>query len=58
MLLRKRESCLIQDEPGEGVGFSHKMSLEARTRMLGVDHQRADIGTVEPGTNSGIFGKQ
>jgi hypothetical protein len=22
------ESCLIQDEPGEGNGFSHKMSLE------------------------------
>src|ERR1035441_8593211 len=34
------------------------MSLEERTRMLGLDHQRADIGTIEPGADSGIFGRQ
>ena len=26
--------------------------------MLGLDHQRADIGTIEPGADSGIFGRQ
>lgn len=26
--------------------------------MLGVDHQRADNGTIVPGTDSGIFGRQ
>jgi len=34
------------------------MSLEERTRMLGLDHQRADMGTIEPGADSGIFGRQ
>ena len=29
----------MQDEPGEGVSFSHKMSLKGRGRMLGIDHQ-------------------
>src|ERR1039457_2490390 len=38
-----------------GAGFSYKMSLEARSRMLGFDHQRADIRTIEPGANPGIF---
>src|ERR1019366_6188218 len=52
------QSCLIQDEPGGGAGFSYKMSLEERSRMLGFDHQRADIGTVEPGADSGVFGRQ
>src|ERR1019366_74382 len=52
------QSCLIQDEPGGGAGFSYKMSLEERSRMLGFDHQRADIGTIEPGADSGVFGRQ
>src|ERR1035437_6345278 len=52
------ESCLIQDEPGEGGGFSYKMSLEERSRMLGLDHQRAHIGTLEPGAHSGLFRRQ
>src|ERR1019366_2465599 len=52
------ESCLIQDEPGEGGGFSYKMSLEERSRMLGLDHQRAHIGTLEPGADSGLFRRQ
>jgi hypothetical protein len=29
------ESCLIQDEPGEGSGFSHKMSLEGANPHAG-----------------------
>src|SRR5450631_3227663 len=52
------QSCLIQDEPGEGEGFSYKMSLGARTRMLGIDHQRARNGTIEPGADSGVFERQ
>ena len=48
----------MQDEPGGGIGFSYKMSLEEGTRMLGVDDQRAGIGTIEPGTDSGVFGRQ
>src|ERR1019366_4765774 len=52
------QSCLIQDEPGEGGGFSYKMSLEERSRMLGLDHQRAHIGTLEPGADSGLFRRQ
>src|ERR1035437_9855975 len=55
---RRGESCLIQDEPGEGGGFSYKMSLEERSRMLGLDHQRAHIGTLEPGAHSGLFRRQ
>src|ERR1019366_10551054 len=51
-------SLVIQDEPGGGAGFSYKMSLEERSRMLGFDHQRADIGTIEPGADSGVFGRQ
>ena len=26
--------------------------------MLGIDHQRANIGAVEPGADSGVFGRQ
>src|ERR1017187_5733174 len=54
----KRQSCLIQDEPGGGAGFSYKMSLEELARMLVFDHQRADIRTIEPGADSGVFGRQ
>ena len=35
------KSYLIQDEPGAGGRFSHKMSLEERSSMLGIDSQRA-----------------
>ena len=28
-------SCLIQDEPEKGIGFSHKMSLKGRGRDAG-----------------------
>src|ERR1022692_2401614 len=46
------------------------MSLGERTRMLGIDHQRADIGTIERGedyrtepgtddaTDHGVFGRR
>jgi hypothetical protein len=54
----KTQSCLIQDEPGEKVRFSYKMSLEEGSRMLGVDRQRANRREVEPGTDPGIFGGQ
>jgi hypothetical protein len=52
------QSYLIQDEPGEKVRFSYKMSLEERSRMLGVDRQRANRREVEPGADPGIFGGQ
>src|ERR1700675_3770725 len=45
----QRQSCLIQDEPGAVARFSHKMSLGEKIRMLGVDNQRANRGTVKPG---------
>src|ERR1035438_7629925 len=56
--LVREESCLIQDEPGEGTVSHNKMSLEERTRMLGIDHQRAGIGTMEPGADSGVSERQ
>jgi hypothetical protein len=52
------KSCLIQDEPGGKGGFSYKMSLEKRFGMLGLDYQRGDDGTIEPGANTGISRKQ
>jgi hypothetical protein len=50
------ESCLIQDEPKGGNGFSHKMSLEERSRMLGIDHPHASTREDEPGADPGVFG--
>jgi hypothetical protein len=44
----------MQDEPGGGRRFSYKMSLEERSHMLGFDHQRAHIGRIEPGRDSGF----
>jgi hypothetical protein len=46
----------MQDEPGAGDRFSYKMSLEEGSGMLGIDHQGAFRGTVEPGTDPGVFG--
>jgi hypothetical protein len=45
----------MQDEPGGRARFSYKMSLEARSDMLGVDHQHAGRRKVEPGTDPGVF---
>ena len=52
------QSCLMQDEPEPGVCFSHKVSLKGRSRMLGIDDQRAIKRTIEPGADPGVFGGQ
>src|ERR1700686_5046250 len=52
------DSCLIQDEPEAGNGFSHKMSLKGRNGMLGIDHQHGRFGSDEPGADRGISGRQ
>src|SRR5690348_6823925 len=49
------ESYLMQDEPEGGYGFSHKMSLKERLRMLGIEDQRARRRTIEPGADPGVF---
>ena len=46
----------MQDEPGREVCFSHKMSLEERVRMLGVDRQHANGTKREPGADPGVSG--
>src|SRR5260370_16103076 len=48
----------MQDEPGRGLCFSHKMSLKERFRMLGIDHQHGKPRNTEPGTDPGISGGQ
>ena len=52
------DSCLIQDEPETGIGFSHKMSLKGRVGMLGIDHQHGRFRSDEPGTDPGVSGRQ
>jgi hypothetical protein len=52
------QSCLMQDEPEGGIGFSRKMSLKERSAMLGIDHQLANRDPVEPGADPGICGGQ
>src|SRR5277367_1334293 len=52
----KLQSCLMQDEPEGGVGFSHKMSLEEGIGMLGIDHQHGRRRKAEPGGDPGISG--
>src|SRR5277367_4977323 len=46
----------MRDEPGGGVGFSHKMSLEEGIGMLGIDHQHGRRRRAEPGGNPGVSG--
>jgi hypothetical protein len=48
----------MQDEPEEGVGFSYKMSLKERSRMLGVENQHARRKTTQPGSDPGVSGSQ
>jgi hypothetical protein len=36
------DSCLIQDEPERGTGFSHKMSLNSGIGILEIDHPMDD----------------
>ena len=47
LISRSGYSFLIQDEPGIGTGFSHKMSLEGGIGMLGIDHQHGRFGRDE-----------
>src|ERR1019366_8990591 len=50
-------SCLMQDEPERGYGFSRKMSLKwGRIGMLGIDHQHGRYRSGEPGADPGVFG--
>ena len=42
------DSCLIQDEPETGIGFSYKMSPKGGNGMLGIDHQHGRFGSDEP----------
>src|ERR1022692_5275715 len=50
-------SCLMQDEPERGAGFSYKMSLkEGEIGMLGIGHQHGRFGSGEPGADPGVFG--
>ena len=52
------ESCLMQDEPEAEIGFSYKMSLKERSRMLGIENQHAGWRAPEPGTDPGVSGSQ
>ena len=45
----------MQDEPEVGMGFSYKMSLKERLRMLGIEDQGARRTTTEPGSDPGVF---
>ena len=54
----RADSCLIQDEPETGIGFSHKMSLKGGIGMLGIDHQHGRFGSDEPGADPGVSGGQ
>src|SRR5271154_6677252 len=50
-------SCLMQDEPETGTGFSYKMSLKGGgIGMLGVGHQHGRFGSRKPGADPGILG--
>src|SRR5579871_2598056 len=51
-------SCLIQDEPETGIGFSYKMSLKGRIGMLEIAHQHGRFRNDEPGTDPGVLGSQ
>ena len=52
------DSCLTQDEPEKGIGFSHKMSLKGRIGMLGIDHQHGRFRSDEPGAGPGVSGRK
>src|SRR5438309_1887569 len=43
-----KHSCLMQDEPESGFGFSRKMSLKRRNGILGVDPQHGRLGSHQP----------
>src|ERR1035438_10514714 len=52
------DSCLMQDEPEPRAGFSRKMSLKAKSAMLGIDHQHGRFRNHEPGADPGLSGRQ
>src|SRR5580700_546981 len=52
------ESCLIQEEPEAGVGFSHKMSLKEKLGMLGIDSPHGRHQSDEPGADPGVSERQ
>src|ERR1035438_3552265 len=54
---RQAQSCPIQDEPGGGVSFQYKMSLE-RDGMLRIDNQRARSSETKPGSDRGFSKRQ
>src|SRR4051812_42701856 len=51
-------SCLMQDEPELGVGFSRKMSLNGDGGMLSIDHQNGRFSDDEHRANPGVGGSQ
>jgi hypothetical protein len=53
---RSGNSCLIQDEPENGIAFSYKMSLKGRIGMLGIDHQHGRFRSDKPGADPGVSG--
>src|SRR5665213_403652 len=53
-----RASCLIQDEPEIGHGFSHKMSLKDGIGMLGIDHRHGRFRSDKPGAGPGVSGRK
>src|ERR1039458_7136208 len=55
---RRGHSCLMQDEPERGPGFSYKMSLKGKIGMLGIDHQHGRFRSEEPGADAGVPGRQ
>ncbi|MBV9505317.1 MAG: carboxypeptidase regulatory-like domain-containing protein, partial [Acidobacteriia bacterium] len=48
------DSCLTQDEPELGAGFSRKMSLKGKIGMLGIDYQHGRFGSHKPGADPGF----
>src|ERR1035437_6423944 len=50
-------SCLMQDEPERGYGFSRKVRLKGvGIGMLGIDHQHGRYRSGESGADPGVFG--
>src|ERR1039458_5982305 len=52
------DSCLMQDEPERGPGFSRKTSLKGKLGMLGIDHRHRRLRSWEPGADPGVPGRQ
>src|ERR1041384_1262461 len=48
----------MHDEPGAADRFSRKMSLRARSAMLGIDRQLGNEPGAKPGADPGVFAGQ